>query len=221
MSNNDAIVKRRQGILFVVSAPSGAGKTSLCQELVRQVPDLRYSVSYTTRKPRPAEIADRHYHFVEEATFRDMIKESAFLEWAEVYGHLYGTPRAPLKEWIAQGIDVLLDIDTQGALQIRRHEPDAVSIYILPPSLEVLRRRLEDRKGDAPDEIARRLKKARDEVKNYRDYAYVIINEDFKSAVRQLEAIVLAERSRTALLDLSAVEQAFLMVNEKETQEDH
>ncbi len=216
MSNKDAIVKRRQGILFVVSAPSGAGKTSLCQALVSQVPDLRYSVSCTTRQPRPAEIADRHYHFVDEATFRDMIKEGAFLEWAEVYGHLYGTPRAPIKEWIAQGIDVLLDIDAQGALQIRRHEPDAVSIYILPPSLEVLRRRLEDRKGDAPDEIARRLKKARDEVKNYRDYAHVIINEDFKSAVRQLEAIVLAERSRTALLDLSAVEQALM-----EPQEDH
>ena len=210
MSSKDAIVKRRQGILFVVSAPSGAGKTSLCQELVSQLPDLRYSVSYTTRKPRPAEIADRHYHFVDEATFRDMIKEGAFLEWAEVYGNLYGTPRAPIKEWISQGIDVLLDIDTQGALQIRRHEPDAVSIYILPPSLEVLRRRLEDRKGDASDEIARRLKKARDEVKNYRDYIYVIINEDFKFAVRQLEAIVLAERSRTALLDLSAVEQALM-----------
>ena len=216
MSSKDAIVKRRQGILFVVSAPSGAGKTSLCQELVSQLPDLRYSVSYTTRKPRPAEIADRHYHFVDEATFRDMIKEGAFLEWAEVYGNLYGTPRAPIKEWISQGIDVLLDIDTQGALQIRRHEPDAVSIYILPPSLEVLRRRLEDRKGDAPDEIARRLKKARDEVKHYRDYIYVIINEDFKFAVRQLEAIVLAERSRTALLDLSAVEQALM-----EPQEDH
>ena len=210
MSSKDAIVKRRQGILFVVSAPSGAGKTSLCQELVSQLPDLRYSVSYTTRKPRPAEIADRHYHFVEEATFRDMIKEGAFLEWAEVYGNLYGTPRAPIKEWISQGIDVLLDIDTQGALQIRRHEPDAVSIYILPPSLEVLRRRLEERKGDAPDEIARRLKKARDEVKHYRDYIYVIINEDFKFSVRQLEAIVLAERSRTALLDLSAVEQALM-----------
>ena len=216
MLSKDTIVKRRQGILFVVSAPSGAGKTSLCQELVSQLPDLRYSVSYTSRKPRPAEIADRHYHFVDEATFRDMIKEGAFLEWAEVYGNLYGTPRAPIKEWISQGIDVLLDIDTQGALQIRRHEPDAVSIYILPPSLEVLRRRLEDRKGDAPDEIARRLKKARDEVKNYRDYIYVIINEDFKFAVRQLEAIVLAERSRTALLDLSAVEQALM-----EPQEDH
>ena len=210
MSSKDAIVKRRQGILFVVSAPSGAGKTSLCQELVSQLPDMRYSVSCTTRKPRPVEIADRHYHFVDEAAFRDMIKEGAFLEWAEVYGHLYGTPRAPIKEWISQGIDVLLDIDTQGALQIRRLEPDAVSIYILPPSLEVLRRRLEDRKGDAPDEIARRLKKARDEVKHYRDYIYVIINDDFKFAVRQLEAIVLAERSRTALLDLSAVEQTLM-----------
>src|SRR5437016_7091340 len=216
MLSKDTIVKRRQGILFVVSAPYGAGTASLWQELVSQLPDLRYSVSYTSRKPRPAEIADRHYHFVDEATFRDMIKEGAFLEWAEVYGNLYGTPRAPIKEWISQGIDVLLDIDTQGALQIRRHEPDAVSIYILPPSLEVLRRRLEDRKGDAPDEIARRLKKARDEVKNYRDYIYVIINEDFKFAVRQLEAIVLAERSRTALLDLSAVEQALM-----EPQEDH
>jgi guanylate kinase len=219
MSSKDAIVKRRQGILFVVSAPSGAGKTSLCQELVSQVSDLRYSVSYTTRLPRPAELADRHYHFVDEATFRDMIKEGAFLEWAEVYGHLYGTPRAPIKEWISQGIDVLLDIDTQGALQIRRHAPDAVSIYILPLSLEVLRRRMEERKGDAPDEIVRRLKKARDEVKNYRDYTYVVINDDFKSAARQLEAIVLAERSRTALLDLSAVEQA-LTGNERETQED-
>ncbi len=218
MSSKDAIVKRRQGILFVVSAPSGAGKTSLCQALVSQLPDMRYSVSCTTRKPRPAEIADRHYHFVDEAAFRDMIKEGAFLEWAEVYGHFYGTPRALIKEWISQGSDVLLDIDSQGALQIRRLEPDAVSIYILPPSLEVLRRRLEDRKGDASDEIARRLKKARDEVKHYRDYNYVIINDDFKFAVRQLEAIVLAERSRTALLDLSAVEQA-LMEN-MENQED-
>src|SRR5207248_8801404 len=198
MSNSGLPVHRRQGILFVVSAPSGAGKTSLCQELVSQLPDLRYSVSYTSRKPRPAEIADRHYHFVDEATFRDMIKEGAFLEWAEVYGNLYGTPRAPIKEWISQGIDVLLDIDTQGALQIRRHEPDAVSIYILPPSLEVLRRRLEDRKGDPPEEIARRLKKAKDEVKHYHDYRNVIINDDFKYSVRQLEAIVLAERSRTA-----------------------
>jgi len=206
MSSKGMPASRRHGTLFVVSAPSGAGKTSLCHELVALLPDLRYSVSCTTRKPRPGEVESRDYHFVDEATFRGMIKEGAFLEWAEVYGNLYGTPRAPIREWIAQGTDVLLDIDTQGALQIRRHEPDAVSIYILPPSLEALRRRLEDRRGDPPDEIARRLKKAKDEVKHYHDYMHVIVNDDFKFSVRQLEAIVLAERTRTAVLDLSILE---------------
>ena len=210
MSSESASVKRRQGLLFVVSAPSGAGKTSLCHELMALLPDLRFSVSCTTRQPRPGEVPERDYHFVDEPTFRGMIKEGAFLEWAEVYGKLYGTPRAPLQEWIAQGCDVLLDIDTQGAMQIRRHVPEAVSVYILPPSMAVLRRRLEDRQGDSPDEIAKRLKRAKDEVSHYRDYSYVIINEDFKFSVRQLEAIVLAERSRTAVLDLSQVEQVLL-----------
>ena len=210
MSSERAPVKRRQGVLFVVSAPSGAGKTSLCHELIALLPDLRFSVSCTTRPPRPGEVPDRDYHFVDEPTFRGMIKEGAFLEWAEVYGKLYGTPRAPLQEWIAQGCDVLLDIDTQGAMQIRRHVPEAVSVYILPPSMAVLRRRLEDRQGDSPDEIAKRLKRAKDEVAHYRDYSYVIINDDFKFSVRQLEAIVLAERSRTAVLDLSQVEQVLL-----------
>jgi guanylate kinase len=206
MSSKGMPASRRNGTLFVVSAPSGAGKTSLCYELVARLPDVRYSVSCTTRKPRPGEVESRDYHFVDEATFRGMIKEGAFLEWAEVYGNLYGTPRAPIREWIAQGTDVLLDIDTQGALQIRRHEPEAVSIYILPPSLEALRRRLEDRRGDPPDEITRRLKKAKDEVKHYHDYMHVIVNDDFKFSVRQLEAIVLAERTRTAGLDLSILE---------------
>jgi guanylate kinase len=210
MSSERASVKRRQGVLFVVSAPSGAGKTSLCHELMALLPDLRFSVSCTTRPPRPGEVSERDYRFVDEPMFRGMIKEGVFLEWAEVYGKLYGTPRAPIQEWIAQGYDVLLDIDTQGAMQIRRHVPEAVSVYILPPSMAVLRRRIEDRKGDSPDEIDKRLKRAKDEVAHYRDYDYVIINDDFKFAVRQLEAIVLAERSRTAMLDLSQVEQVLL-----------
>jgi len=210
MSSRGSAGRRRQGLLVVVSAPSGAGKTSLCKELVTVVPDLRHSVSYTTRPARPAEIEGRDYRFVDQATFRTMIKDGAFLEWAEVYGHLYGTPRALLRQWREQGIDVLLDIDTQGAAQIRRQEPEALSIYILPPSLEALRRRLEERRADAPDEIARRLEKARDEVKHYRDYTYVIINDDFKSSVRRLECIVLAERSRTAAQDLSVLEQTLL-----------
>ena len=198
----------------MVSAPSGAGKTSLCQALVTAVPGLRHSVSYTTRPSRPVEVEARDYHFVDEVVFREMIKDGAFLEWAEVYGNLYGTPRAPLRQWRDQGIDVLLDIDTQGAAQIRRQEPEAVSIYILPPSLEVLRRRLEDRRADLPDEIAKRLRKAKDEVKHYRDYTYVIVNDDFQSSVRQLECIALAERCRTAARDLSSLEQALLGTQE-------
>ncbi len=215
MSSEGPAVSRRQGTLFVVSAPSGAGKTSLCRTLVTAIPGLRHSVSYTTRAARPAEVAGRDYHFVEEAAFRVMIKDGEFLEWAEVYGNLYGTPRTPVRQWREQGIDVLLDIDAQGASQIRRQEPDAVSIYILPPSLEILRRRLEDRRADPPDEIAKRLRKARDEVKHYRDYTYVVINDDFQSSVRQLECIVVAERCRTVTLDLSSLEQALLETREE------
>jgi guanylate kinase len=207
MSNNP-MVCRRQGLLFVVSAPSGTGKTSLCQELISLLPNLRYSVSYTTRPQRATEVAAHHYHFVDQHRFRAMIEEREFLEWAEVYGHFYGTPRGPLQEWRGQGIDVLLDIDAQGAAQIRRTEPSAVSIYLLPPSLAVLRGRLESRQSDTPEEIARRLKKAKEEVKAYPEYNYVVINEDFKSAYRELESIVTAERNRTSVLDLSALERA-------------
>jgi guanylate kinase len=214
MSSEEPASHRGQGRLFVVSAPSGAGKTSLCQAVIAAVPGLRHSVSYTTRPARPAEVEGRDYHFIDEPTFRAMIKEGEFLEWAEVYGKLYGTARAPLRQWREQGLDVLLDIDTQGASQIRRLEPEAVSIYILPPSLEVLRRRLEDRRSDLPEEIAKRLRKAKDEVKHYRDYMYVIINDDFQSSLRQLGCIVQAERSRTAGLDLSSLEQALLKTEE-------
>jgi guanylate kinase len=216
MSSKSPTPHSRHGRLFVVSAPSGAGKTSLCQALVAAVQGLRHSVSCTTRPARPAEVEGRDYHFVDEAAFRGMIKEGAFLEWAEVYGHLYGTPRASLRQWREQGLDVLLDIDTQGASQIRRLEPEAVSIYILPPSLEVLRRRLEDRRSDSPDEIARRLRKAKEEVKHYRDYMYVIVNDNFQASVRQLDCIVQAERSRTAMLDLSLLEQALLGAQEEQ-----
>jgi guanylate kinase len=214
MSSNMTSPFRRHGLLFVVSAPSGTGKTSLCQEIVSVVPGLRHSVSYTTRPPRATEVTGRDYHFVDRDAFVSMIDQNAFLEWAEVYGHLYGTPRGTLRQWREQGIDVLLDIDTQGAAQIRRQEPSAVSIYILPPSVGDLRRRLEDRRSDPSAEIAKRLKKAREEVKHYKDYQYVIVNDDFKDAVRFLEAIVWAERSRTAVLDLSSLERDLTALEE-------
>ena len=215
MSSSAVPGRRRQGLLIVVSAPSGTGKTSLCQELVATIPDVRYSISYTTRPRRATEVAAMHYHFVDQKTFRAMIEADEFLEWAEVYGHLYGTPRVPLRQWRQEGIDVLLDIDTQGATQIRQREPSGVSIYLLPPSLPVLRRRLQNRQSDAPEEIARRLKKAKEEVKAYREYQYVVINDDFKSAYKELEAIVLAERNKTSALDLSSLEQALTGTEEE------
>jgi len=215
MSSSAVPGRRRQGLLIVVSAPSGTGKTSLCQELVATIPDVRYSISYTTRPRRATEVEAKHYHFVDQKTFRAMIEADGFLEWAEVYGHLYGTPRVPLRQWRQEGIDVLLDIDTQGAAQIRQREPSGVSIYLLPPSLAVLRRRLQNRQSDAPEEIARRLKKAKEEVKAYREYQYVVINDDFKSAYKELEAIVLAERNKTSALDLSSLEQALTGTEEE------
>ena len=215
MSSSAISGRRRQGLLIVVSAPSGTGKTSLCQELVATIPDVRYSISYTTRPRRATEVEAKHYHFVDQKTFRAMIEADGFLEWAEVYGHLYGTPRVPLRQWRQEGIDVLLDIDTQGAAQIRQREPSGVSIYLLPPSLAVLRRRLQNRQSDAPEEIARRLKKAKEEVKAYREYQYVVINDDFKSAYKELEAIVLAERNKTSALDLSSLEQALTGTEEE------
>jgi guanylate kinase len=215
MSNSVMPTRRRQGLLFVVSAPSGTGKTSLCKELVASIRDVRYSVSYTTRPRRAPEVESEHYHFVDNKTFRAMVEADEFLEWAEVYGHFYGTPRQPLRQWRQEGIDVLLDIDTQGAAQIRQRDPGAVSIYLLPPSLAVLRQRLQNRQSDAPEEIARRLKKAKEEVKAYKEYKYVVINDDFKTAYRELEAIVLAERNSTGALDLSSLEQALTGTEEE------
>lgn len=200
----------RRGLLFVVSAPSGAGKTTLCKELVALVPGLRHSVSYTTRKPRPGETHGREYFYVDEREFRDMIARGEFAEWAPVYGHLYGTPRAALTAMMDKGIDVLLEIDTQGALQIKKKFEDAVYIYIMPPSIEALRARLLQRAGDSPEEIQRRLQKARDELWSYREYYYIVKNEEMGQAIKELQAIVLAERIKTKRLDLHWLEENFI-----------
>jgi guanylate kinase len=132
----------RRGILFIISAPSGTGKTTLCKQLASNIPGLWHSISYTTRKPRPGEEHGREYFFADEATFQAMIDRHEFVEWARVYGHLYGTPRKTLTEKIDQGIDVLLEIDVQGALQVKKKFDDAVSVFILPPSMTILRQRL-------------------------------------------------------------------------------
>jgi len=200
----------RRGLLFVVSAPSGAGKTTLCKELVATVPDLRHSISYTTRKPRPGEVHGREYYFVDDAQFQAMVDRDEFAEWAPVYGHRYGTPRAALIEMMDKGIDVLLEIDSQGAMQIKRKFDDAVYVYIMPPSIEALRIRLQQRGGDSQEEINRRLQKAREELWSYREYYYIVKNDDMKQAIKELESIVLAERIKTKRLDLHWLEENFI-----------
>ncbi len=200
----------RRGLLFVVSAPSGAGKTTLCKELISVVPGLWHSISYTTRKPRPEEVHGRDYFFVEESLFQEMVKRNEFAEWAPVYGHFYGTPRGVLTEMMEKGVDVLLEIDAQGALQIKKKFADAIFIYIMPPSIDALRTRLTQRGSDSPEEIQRRLHKAREEVWSYREYYYIVRNDDVKQALSELEAIVLAERIKTKRIDIAWLEENFI-----------
>lgn len=198
-----------QGSLIVVSAPSGAGKTTLCQMLAQILPGLMQSVSYTTRKPRPGELSGVHYHFVPEKEFEDMAQRGEFVEWARVHGNLYGTSENDLREIINTGADAILDIDTQGAREIKKKFPDAVFIFILPPSIETLRRRLEGRMSDSAQEISRRLEKALDEIKDYKLFDYVIVNDMLEDALESMKAIVLSSRFQRAKLDVRWVEENF------------
>jgi guanylate kinase len=182
------------GTLFIVAAPSGAGKTSLVRQLLANDPAIRLSVSYTTRAARPGEANGRDYHFVSHAEFEQMRARGELLESAEVHGNLYGTSRAWIERETRAGSDILLEIDWQGALQVRRLMPDAVGIFILPPSIEALAQRLQQRGTDTPEVISRRLQAARDEIGHVDDFDYVIINKDFEVAVQDLQAIVRAER---------------------------
>jgi guanylate kinase len=189
-------------LLVVVSAPSGAGKTSLCEWVVSVVPDLIHSVSHTTRSPRPHEVQGRDYSFVDEPTFRTMVERGEFAEWAVVHGHYYGTSRAVLEQHFAAGRDVILDIDTQGAAILRTRYPDGVFVFIVPPSWEALEQRLRLRHSDAEADIRRRLGRAREEIRHYAEYQYIIVNEVFARAGEELKAIILAERRRSLRVEL-------------------
>lgn len=203
-------LKRNRGTLFIVSAPSGAGKTTLCRELVSSVPNLQFSVSYTTRPPRPGEVNDRDYTFVSEKDFRSMVSGGEFIEWAEVHGALYGTSERRLEEILVSGIDVILDIDTQGAMQIREKYAEGTYIFILPPSLEVLKKRLQARMTDSRDEIDKRLRRAVGEIKTYPRYDYVIINDNLQDALKEFTAIVISQKVRTEKIDPLWIEERFL-----------
>jgi len=207
----------RRGILFIISAPSGTGKTTLCKQLTTNLPGLWHSISYTTRKPRSGEEHGREYYFVKEQVFQEMIARNEFVEWAHVYGHLYGTPWKSLTEKIDQGIDVLLEIDVQGAMQVKKRFEDSVSIFILPPSMTVLRSRLQTRASDSPEEIQRRLHKVKEEVWSYREYAYIVRNEDLGRSLRDLESIFWSERLKTKRLNMTWLENNFILDEEQKT----
>ncbi len=183
-------------LLFVVSAPSGAGKTSLCRELARKTPRIHYSVSYTTRDPRPGEQDGIDYRFVSQATFREMAQKNLFIESAEVYGNFYGTSRKEIDDSFERGHDVLVDIDIQGARKVRQSGIENISIYILPPSHSVLRERLSQRGQDSEETVRRRLERVKQEIKAFSDYDYLIFNADFTKAVEELHAIIISEHHR-------------------------
>jgi guanylate kinase len=184
------------GNLFVISAPSGAGKTSLVRALLNINPQINLSISYTTRNPRPGEVDGKDYHFVEREAFLAMAKRGEFLESAEVYGNFYGTSQKWISEEIAKGRDILLEIDWQGATQVRKLFPRCISIFILPPSIEALEQRLKGRGQDEHDVIARRMAAVREDVSHVAEFDYVIINDNLNEALRELNAVVLSARLR-------------------------
>ncbi len=196
-----------KGTLFVISAPSGAGKTSLVKALLEKTGNIGVSVSHTTRTQRSGEVDGTNYHFVSREKFGALIEHGDFLEHAEVFGNLYGTSSAWVESELARGHDVILEIDWQGAQQVRRLMPGAIGVFILPPSREALRQRLSGRNTDSADVIARRLAGADEEMSHFSEFDHVIINDDFAIALDELRAVVLARRSLVSRLEGARAEQ--------------
>jgi len=191
---------KHKGNLFILSAPSGAGKSTLYKALLNQDAKVRISISHTTRAPRTGEEHGREYYFIDDESFLDMIAEDAFFEHAQVYDNYYGTSKESIFGMLEQGLDVILEIDWQGARQVRQLYPDAIGIFILPPSLVALEERLRKRATDSDEVIQRRMSKAINEMSHYHEYDFVIVNDDFDAALSQMAAIFQAMRSKTAVM---------------------
>ena len=189
--------EERKGMLIVVSGPSGTGKGTLCERLLAEDPSLTFSVSATTRAPRSTEIEGVHYFFISDEKYDELLAQNAFLEHATVHAHRYGTLKSQVDELMAKGLNVVLDIDPQGAKEVMRQRPDCVSIFILPPSYEALRVRLHTRNTDDPVEINRRLGNAKGEIEQMHLYQYVVVNDDLDLAFQQMSSIIAAEKQRT------------------------
>lgn len=202
--------KKSRGGIFVISAPSGAGKTTICKKILSRNANIKQSVSFTTRKPRKGEKNGEDYYFVAQKTFQQMISRNEFIEWAEVHGNFYGTSRKKFEGLVSSGFDVILDIDTQGTRQIRNSFSEGVFIFILPPSIKVLRERLQDRKSNTKKDMQRRLKRAAVEIKDYNMYDYVIVNDILGDSVKKLEAIITARRLSSDRVDPKWIKDNFL-----------
>ena len=196
MGSEHPMDEKAKGLIFIISAPSGSGKTTLVRNVMEQLPGLQFSVSYTTRSPRANECEGKDYHFISPSVFQKMVERGEFLEWAEVLGNRYGTARANVDTLESEGINLILDIDTQGAKKVMEKVDHAVLIYILPPSLKALEERLVKRGLDSPEMIRFRLANARRDIEEAHWYHYIIINERIEDAVEKLKAIITAERCR-------------------------
>lgn len=195
-------------ILFIFASPSGAGKTSLCRELVKSFPNLHHSVSCTTRLPRLDEQDGVDYHFLSEEKFQEMVEKEKFAEWALVHGYRYGSLVEVVESSRKQGADLVFTLDVQGAARLKEKYPEAILIFILPPSLEALQKRMEKRGSESPDEIRRRFEIARKEIAQKHKYDYIVVNDDFKGALEKLRSIIIAERCRTKKM-LPEVDELF------------
>jgi len=196
MVSEKPIIEKGKGLVFIISAPSGTGKTTLVRKVMEQLPGLRFSISYTTRPPRANEQEGEDYHFVSPSVFQEMVKRDEFLEWAEVLGNCYGTPRVDLKSLELEGVDLILDIDTQGARRVREKLDSAISIYLLPPSMDALQERLVKRGLDSPEMIQFRLSHAQKDIEEAHGYQYILVNEKIEETLERLKAIIIQERSR-------------------------
>jgi guanylate kinase len=190
-----------KGVCLILSAPSGGGKTTIIRAIMERFPNVRHSISYTTRNPRNDRSDLNDYHFISIAEFTNLVEDGEFLEWANVHGHRYGTRRRDLQELLAQGFDVVLDIDVQGSMLIRPKMPEAAHVFIMPPSLEVLENRLRARASESESDIRNRLHNALMEMKAYRNYDFVVINDDLDSTVDSIRSILISERCRVSRLE--------------------
>jgi guanylate kinase len=196
LNDHKAAGPLEQGLFIVVSAPSGAGKTSICRQVLESFPNMRFSVSFTTRSPRPGEVDGRDYHFISEESFKQKLARGEFVEWAENYGHLYGTSGETMEALLRQGIDMMLDVEPRGAKALKEKYPGGVFVFILPPTLDELRARLDRRGFECPDVINARFNKALDEIREVFWYDYVIFNDKLNDSIGQLKSIYVAEKSR-------------------------